>query len=160
MFHARRGEAPHSDRMSHVDEETRGLARALTATPTEREALAAAARRIEEGGGRMLFEALVNEQRGEDVDRRTVVDRVMRVLEAIFNADAAVAAHLMALLFPLASHRGVHETADAIPLFLTDNGDPRVVDVLTRLAADRTVSPRIKKAYANWARQLRARQAR
>lgn len=151
---------PYSKRVSRIDDETRRVARALSAAPTDCEALAAAARRIGERGGLALFEAMVNEQRGEDVDRKTVVERVMAVLEAMTDAEPAVAGYLMALLYPLASHRGVHDTADAIPLFLTHGSDPRVVDVLNTLGADRTLSPRLQKKYAAWARALRARQAR
>lgn len=135
------------------------LARALSKNPRDREALSLAARWIADGGGRALFDALLDVQRNQVVDEPAAVSGMMSLLEAMMSASVSVAGYLMARLYPIAGQRRSHATYNAIELWMSESTDVELADVLMQLANE-GVRPKLRTRYEGWATNVRERQRR
>jgi hypothetical protein len=124
-----------------------------TSNPKE---LSAAAKAIENGNGALVLDAMLDVQRTNLADEQEVILGTMSQLEKIFDAKPEVAGYLMARLYPLASRRFLHQTCDAIALWIDHSRSPALADNLVRLSNE-GVRPQLQKLYQSWAEQIRDR---
>jgi hypothetical protein len=80
----------------------------------------------------------------------------MKLLEELVEVDAVIAGYLMALLYPLASRQYLHETCDAIELWMHEIHDTRLAPLLKE-AARRTDELDMKRRCEEWARAIESR---
>jgi hypothetical protein len=130
------------------------IARALQAGMRDPELLGRARKSILQDGSRCTLVSLLELERHEGKEEVPAIQRTMRLLESLMQADPVIAGSLMVQLYPVASGEYLYETCDAIELWMTAIHNAELAGYVATVAASEH-DDALRTKYDQWAKALR-----